>query len=450
MKLKYKIVALTVLPLLLAMFAIGALVQYRAERLAERQVELIEESFMAAKRAELKHYVELALSSIQPLYDARRDDPAAQEQAKAILRAINYGDDGYFFVYDMSGRNIVHPRQPQLVGRNLWNLTDPQGRHVIQALLAAASRDGDGYQRYGWEKPSTHQLTEKLGYVVLLPRWGWMVGTGIYLDDVERATAEVRERARATVRATLLGLGGVALVAVLLVFAGGLVLNVSEHRLADSKLKALAQRIVNLQEEERARVSRELHDGISQLLVSTKFQFELAQHKLQSGGEGACEALDKGIAGLGDAIGEVRRISHDLRPSILDTLGLSAALTQLANEFEQRTGIAVALDQDGGAHVPTDEAVALFRIAQEAFTNIERHAGAQSVRVKLSQAGGCVRLSVVDDGRGFDPASIERAGGIGLRNIRERVEHLAGRFTLQSRPGRTRLVVSLPLSWKGR
>lgn len=153
MELKHKILALTVLPLLLAIVAVGALVQYRAERLAEQQAALLEESLLASKRAELKHYVELALSSIEPLYaNPRLPREQAQTQAKAILQGLSFGDDGYFFAYDTGGRNLVHPRQPELVGRNLWDLTDPQGRHVIRALLAAA-RDGDGYQRYGWKNP---------------------------------------------------------------------------------------------------------------------------------------------------------------------------------------------------------------------------------------------------------------------------------------------------------
>jgi two-component system NarL family sensor kinase len=111
----------------------------------------------------------------------------------------------------------------------------------------------------------------------------------------------VRERARGNARSTLLALGAVALVAVLLVFAGGLALNVSEHRLADSKLKAMAQRIVQSQEDERARVSRELHDGISQLLVSVKFQFELAQHQLDHGDERASDSMRQGLGRLGEA-----------------------------------------------------------------------------------------------------------------------------------------------------
>ncbi|PHV12583.1 histidine kinase [Chitinimonas sp. BJB300] len=445
MTLKYKILALTVLPLLLAISAVGVLVKYRAGQLAEQQAALIEENFMAAKRTELKHYLGLALSSIERLYAAGGDEAQSQAQAKAILAKVNYGDDGYFFVYDTSGRNLVHPRQPDLVGHSLLNLTDPQGRYVIRALLDSAQQ-GDGYLRYGWKKPSSGQLTEKLSYVVLLPRWGWVIGTGIYLDDVERATSLVRERARVNVHASLLDLGGIALVAVLLVFAGGLALNITEHRLADNKLKVLAQRIVNLQEEERARVSRELHDGISQVLVSTQFHFELAEHKLETGGEGAVADLRKGLSGLAESIFEVRRISHGLRPSILDTLGLVVAIVQLANEFAQRTGILVEVDKPTGRlDVPDDQAVALFRIAQEAFTNIERHAGASEIKVQLAQRNDGVWLEIIDNGRGFDPRNMERAGGIGLRNIRERVEHLAGQFTLSSTTGHTCLRVTLPV-----
>ncbi|MGQ5525398.1 cache domain-containing protein [Chitinimonas sp. PSY-7] len=448
MMLKYKILALTVLPLVLSICAVAVLVQYRAKQLAEHQAALIEENFMVAKRTELKHHLGLALSSIAPLYALGGDKAKNQAQAKDILASINYGEDGYFFAYDVHGRNIVHPRQPELVGQPLWDLKDPAGRLVIRDLLESASH-GDGYLRYEWAKPSSGQVTEKLGYVVMIPQWGWMIGTGIYLDDVEHATAMVRERARDNVHATMLGLGGVTLVAVLLVFMGGVALNVSEHRLADSKLKAMAHRIVNLQEEERARVSRELHDGISQVLVSTQFHFELAQHKLENGREGAVADLRKGLAGLAGAITEVRRISHDLRPSILDTLGLEVAIIQLANEFALRTGIQVDIGRpEQTMVVPNDQVVALFRIAQEALTNIERHARASEVKVQLMHDGDHVQLEIIDNGRGFDSRSIERAGGIGLRNIRERVEHLAGQFILHSTVGHTCLRVRLPVTPK--
>ncbi|WP_137886303.1 cache domain-containing protein [Pseudomonas sp. 2FE] len=447
MQLKHKIVALAILPLLLASAVIGALVLLHAQRLGEQQARLIETSIIASKQTELKHYVELALSAITPLYGSGRDDPAIQQQVLATLAGLDYGSDGYFFVYDGTGRNLMHPRQPELVGRNLLTMTDPYGVHAIQALLTSA-RSGDGFQRYHWQKPSTGQLTEKLAYVVMLDRWGWMLGTGLYLDDVEQATGQARAEVAANIRGTMWAIAGVALVAVLLVFAGGLTLNLSEHRLADRKLQLLAQRIVSSQEEERSRVSRELHDGISQLLVSVKFQLELACHELEAGRAQALGTLRGGLARLGEAIAEVRRISHDLRPSLLDSFGLAAAIGQLAAEFERRSGLAVEYQERlAGARLPDRESVALFRIVQEALTNIERHAQAQSVSIALAQSGPAVQLRVCDDGIGFDLARIEQAhsGGIGLRNIRERIEHLGGRFTLSSAPGRTELMVILPL-----
>lgn len=447
MPLKHKILVLTVLPLLLAAIAIAAIVAHRAQVLAGEQAAAIEQSFLAVKRAELKHYVELALTSIEHLYSGAGDSAAAQRQARAILGEMNYGDDGYFFVYDLAGNNLVHPRQPELVGRNLWNLQDPSGRRVIQGLLHAAQH-GDGFERYQWEKPSTRQMTEKLGYVVTLDRWGWMLGTGLYLDDVERATQQIRAEVRANIEATMWALALVAVVATLVVFAGGLALNVSEHRLADAKLKALAQDIVRLQEVERARVSRELHDGISQLLVSVKFHFEAAQDKLMRDAGDAQADLAKGIGGLTEAISEVRRISHDLRPSLLDDLGLAAALSQLTQEFAQRTGMRVQAAVDGLPAPPQgDRALTLFRIAQEALTNIERHAAASEVHIALEPAGDAVRLRIRDNGRGFDVALIDAPGlrGIGLRNMRERIEHLGGTLMLASQPGQTEIAATLPM-----
>lgn len=447
MQLKQKIVALAILPLLLAIAVIGALVLSHAQRLGEQQELLIETSIIASKKTELQNYVELALSAIAPLYASGRDDAVTQQQVLAILLGLDYGSDGYFFVYDNTGRNLMHPRQPELVGRDLLSMTNPYWVQAVQALLLSA-RSGDGFQRYRWEKPSTGLVTEKLAYVVMLERWGWMIGTGLYLDDVEQATRQARAELAENIRRTMWGLAGVALVAVLLVFAGGLMLNVSEQRRADRKLQLLAQRIVSSQEEERSRVSRELHDGISQLLVSVKFRLELACHELEAGRSQALETLRGGLARLGGAIAEVRRISHDLRPSLLDTFGLPAAIGQLAAEFEQRSGLAVDYRQSlDMARLPDGESVALFRIVQEALANIERHARASSVAIALTQSGAAVQLRVCDDGVGFDILRIEqaRSAGIGLRNIRERIEHLGGRFTLSSAPGGTELTVILPL-----
>ncbi|MFB4370661.1 MULTISPECIES: cache domain-containing protein [unclassified Pseudomonas] len=446
MQLKHKIVALSLLPMLLAVAVVCLLVLIQNQRLGNQQAQLIEHSILGSKQAELQHYVEMAMSTIAPLYDSGRDDEETKRQVLALLQRINFGSDGYFFVYDRNGKNLMHPRQATLVGKDLWNMTDPHGLLVIQALIRSAT-EGDGFQRYAWQKPSTGQVAEKLAYVTQLDRWGWMLGTGIYLEDVDNAIAQVRHDVGSGIRTTMLAIAIVALIAVLLVFASGLTLNVSEHRLADRKLQQLTQRIITSQEEERSRLSRELHDGISQLLVSIKFKFELAAHELDAGKASAAQTLRQGIERLAGAIGEVRRISHDLHPSLLDTLGLASAIGQLASEFEQRSGLRVDYDNSlGDIRLSDDMNVALFRILQEALTNIERHARASQVTIQLTGKPRRVNLRISDDGTGFSPRQAEQSGGIGLRNIRERVEHFGGDFDIASTSAGTVLTVALLLS----
>jgi two-component system, NarL family, sensor kinase len=440
--LRTKIIVLAVLPLLAALGLIGALLSVELNRLEQDQARLQEEAFLAAKREELRNALQLGLSSIDPLYRAGRNDEAAQREARNILRGINFGADGYFFVYDLEGRNLVHPRLPHLEGQPLIDLQDSQGVYVIRELLARA-REGGGFQRYEWPKPSTGQPAPKLGYAVQLERWGWMVGTGLYLDDVERATAGLRSNLVQTGRETLLALAAVGVVATLAVAGAGLVLNVSEQRLADRRIRQLADRVVLSQEEERARVSRELHDHVCQLLVSQKYRFEIAAHQLDAGAPEAHDSLRQAVAGLADAIGVVRRISHDLRPALLDDLGLDAALKRLADDFSRRSGIEVDLALPGTAALPQAQAVALFRIAQEALANVERHAQARRVRLALEAGPGGARLEVSDDGRGFE-AGAGSGAGIGLSNIRQRAESLGGRLELRSVPGGTWLRVQLP------
>ena len=455
MRLRHKIIVLAVLPVVTAVLAIALLVGLQSRELARLEAALLEDSMLAAKRTELRHYVQMAQTAIQHIYESSDkegalDDALAREEVKRILSSMAFGDDGYFFAYDRSGTNLVHPRQPDLVGQNLWEVRDPQGVAVIQRLIEI-SRSGGGFLRYIWNKPSTGQPADKLSYVIELKRWGWMIGTGIYLDDVAIGTQKIKAQASSNITATMLGLALVAVIATLAVFAGGLALNVSEHRIADQQLKLLAQRLVSSQEEERARVSRELHDGLSQLLVSTKYRFELAQERLQEGRDHAGQAIDEGLSGLTEALGEIRRISHDLRPSLLDNLGLPAALEQLAEDFGRRTGIAVHTAIGPVPLVPPGSATtALFRIAQEALTNVERHAQAQQVDIILDSAEGNLRLSICDDGVGINASPNEartQRKGIGLRNMRERVEHHGGTLTVAAADsGGTALVAQLPLA----
>lgn len=461
MKLKAKIVLLAIVPFLAAIASIETGVRRQATALAQTQHAITQSAYMASKEIELKHYVELATTAIGPLYEHgdhgdHADDPQARRRALDVLQKMDFGKDGYFFVYDMQGRSLMHPREPDLVGRNLYELRDSDGAPTIQELLAAAARGG-GYVRYMWHRPSTGKVESKLGYVVPLPRWGWMVGTGLYLDDVDTALAHIDAAAAADIDRTMKWIDAIAVAGLAVIALCALVLNVTEYRSADAKLKRLAQQVVESQERERARLSRELHDGISQMMVSVKLLLEsaLARFERSESRVPAAEgALATGLARLGDILREVRRISHALRPSMLDDLGVAAALEQLTRELGEESGIAIGFTQISHTHAATlPDAVntVLFRIAQEALTNIVRHAHASNASLALEVSHDAVSLTIADDGRGFDvtDAFVGRRSGVGLRNMRERLEALGGTLSLASQPGHTVVTAHVPLVASG-
>jgi two-component system NarL family sensor kinase len=166
-------------------------------------------------------------------------------------------------------------------------------------------------------------------------------------------------------------------------------------------------------------------------------------------GDGAPPALHKALDRLKSALGEVRSISHRLRPAELDVLGLPAALRHLAEEFGEHSGSALSVRVRGVIEqLPEEIKTVLFRVAQEALTNIQKHARASRVMLWLSFAESGLRLRVIDDGEGFDVAAVhlDPKRGIGLRNMRERLASIGGSFTVRSRPGRTQLVADVPAS----
>jgi two-component system NarL family sensor kinase len=340
----------------------------------------------------------------------------------------------------MQGNNLMHPRQPELVGQNLWSLRDASGVPTIQRLIARA-RAGGGLERYTWVKPSTHKAAPKLGYVVPIDQWGWMMGTGIYLDDVDAALAKVDVQQSRNVEATLWWIAALGLMAAASVGSIGLALNIRESRVADAKLKVLAQRVVDSQEQERARLSRDLHDGISQSLVSIKFQLEAAAIRMEGDPAQRASALssvERSAAAITSVLGEVRRISHDLRPALLDDLGLAAALAHLVEE----AGNGIVFSAEGvDERLPAEVATVLFRIAQEGLANSARHAGASSTTVLLSQKDARLALTISDDGVGFDldDLALHPHRGIGLRNMSERMDAIGGTMEIVSNSAGTTL-----------
>lgn len=270
-------------------------------------------------------------------------------------------------------------------------------------------------------------------YVTSFPSWRWAVGTGVFIDDVLSSVASAQAEVETRIQKTFGYISAITLAALVLVFGSGMVINFRERRLADAKLKKLTQRVFDAQEEERGRVARELHDGISQMLVGVRFALDSARRHVIKGAPDASSSLEQGIENLGTAISEVRRISRDLRPGVLDDLGLGPALKSLVEEFEKRTQIETDFDTVVFRNrLDQNAKIALYRIAQEALTNIERHAGATHVSVDLRGHKNGATLKIKDNGCGIDQSARKRGNGIGLRNMQERVEQLGGKLRIRS------------------
>ena len=433
-----KLFLLATVPLLLSVTVISWIVANQSRQLADREIRALETQLIDAKRDELQNYISLARTAIVNIYGrAAPDDEAAKLEVSRILAAMLYGQDGYFFVFDYEGTNLVAPRQTNLINRNWSGLQDANGVPITDEIIRLA-RSGGGYHEFDWIKPTTRETAPMIIYVNGLQDWRWAIGTGIFVDDVRETVAAARADVESRIRQTTFYILLITIAALFAVFLTGMILNIRERRLADVKLKQLTERIIDTQEEERGRVARELHDGISQILVSVRYALELARRRLSTGDARAGTSLDKGIDSLGGAIQEVRRISRDLRPGVLDDLGLAPALQALIDDFSTRTGITVDFETVVfRGRLDEDARIALYRVAQEAFTNIERHADASEVTLTLrgSRTGAIMRIA--DDGKGIRQR--DRAGqGLGLRNMSERIEQLDGTLSMStSRNGPT-------------
>src|SRR5574340_61813 len=215
---------------------------------------------------------------------------------------------------------------------------------------------------------------------------------------------------------------------------------------AERELRRLSQQLVHAQEEERRRISRELHDEVGQTLTGLRLELRNLE-KLRSGPEQDFHShLDAARELASGTLQSVRSLAAGLRPSVLDDLGLAPALESLAREFSRRTGTPIEVLVEGlPPELPEAHRTCIYRVVQEALTNCAKHAEARQIRVSLHSDGTRLSLAVNDDGRGFSPDSTGL--GLGLLGIGERVRELGGTVAVHSQPGRgTLLKVSIPLS----
>jgi two-component system sensor histidine kinase UhpB len=201
------------------------------------------------------------------------------------------------------------------------------------------------------------------------------------------------------------------------------------------RLREIANRALSASEEERKRIARELHDGIAQSLAALRIRLRVARAVPDD--PARQELLDQISTEMGEAMEELRRLARGLRPPALDMLGLGPAIESHARNIAASTGMAMDLQlQDIGHPLTADTELTLYRVVQEALSNVAKHSGAGSFRVCLGAANNHVFASVEDDGRGFSVAeAMSHNGGLGLFGMQERAAYVGGTVEIASEPG---------------
>lgn len=231
-----------------------------------------------------------------------------------------------------------------------------------------------------------------------------------------------------------------------------LLINILKWEKSVAQLRALTARLQTVREDERTRVAREIHDELGQALTAIKLEFTALLGDLPAA-EGPVSQRSQSILTLLDeAIQSIRRIATELRPGILDDIGLVAAVEWAAEEFQARSGIKCSLARpDADIGLDTESATALFRIVQETLTNIARHANASEVNIRLTDERGQLTLEVRDNGRGISEDQLSGSRSLGILGMRERVLLIGGELTISGSPGQgTTVRVRIPRSAGGK
>ena len=342
--------------------------------------------------------------------DARRAEAeAARKRYETILERVSDGfvalDPGWRYSYvNEHGGRLLGRNARDLVGKHIWTeFPDGQGQPFHRAYEQAL------------EEQRPIQIRE------YYPPWNRWYDNRVYPspDGLSIFFTDVTKEVEAE----------------------------QELRASNDQLRALAARLDTIREEERRAIAREIHDQIGQALTALKLDLGALRSQLPAGAGAALDERAQSMETLIDqTIDTTRRVSASLRPAILEDLGLAAAIRSQAREFEQRTGVTCDLDlPSDGQGVAPPIALAMFRILQEALTNVTRHAGARQVHIGLTLAPDTAVLTVADDGRGVTAEELGRASSLGIVGIRERALAVGGEVTITGAPARgTTLSVRVP------
>ena len=347
----------------------------------------------------------------------RAEDELRASEAK--FRALAETAPAAVFIYQGTGIRYANPAmgsitgfsQQELLKMNFWDFVHPDEREMVRKRGMARQQGQPVPLRY-----EIKTLTRDGGL-----RWVDFTDGEFYLE------------------------GKVAIV--------GMAFDITDRKRAEeelsysrAELRALAARLQSAQEIERARIAREIHDELGQVLTGLKMEIVGIARKLRRDQQALREKTAEAVRLIDSSIGSVRKVAAELRPGLLDSLGLEAAIEWQLAEFQSHTGVSCKLVlPERKLALDHERAIALYRILQESLTNVARHARAHHVEVHLTQTNGDLLLDVKDDGQGFQEAKRRTALSLGIAGMRERVLMLGGTLEITSQPGSgTAVRVSLP------
>lgn len=422
--------------LVLTVCAIGWIIYQQASKLPQQLKAEIRFDYLESKKNDLKGYIKLAENAIKHLRepDLEISIEDAKKEAKRILSNLKYSEeDGYFFVYDFSGKNIVHPVKRDWVDKNKWDYKDREGKYVIRDLITAARKaargEGDGYDEYIFHKPSVTDDgggRPKLAFVIELTNWEWVLGTGIYLEDIDNFLEGTDTQVLNYIHISMIWIAGIA-------FIGIMGLSFSQRNIGKTV--------------ERLRIGADLHDQVKQDLA---YVIRELNNQLQQPGEVMLSNPRGFLERIRDpaqhALDWIRIIIVGKDPN---NLALIDGLSEVKRNFEMRERVRVTLSITQKAEVSSEnlskeKRVAMLKLVNEALNNI-RHAAATRVDLQLQTDECNIILSIQDNGVGFDVNHVKSVKmGLGLSSMEDRIRGIGGKLTIESSDQGTTVKATVP------
>lgn len=201
--LRFKIMAMAIIPLIIAIIVVTVISVSRMISEGQERIETYRENLVSDVKERLKTRTQIAVSTIKKYYDESNSEES-QKKAMEMVKILRYGDDGYFWINDFFPRMIMHPFNPSLDGKSLREYKDPEGVYLFNEMVEVAEASGEGYVHYMWPKPGYDDPQPKISYVTAFKPWDWIIGTGVYVDDIDRMVAEEEKKVEDQISGTIL------------------------------------------------------------------------------------------------------------------------------------------------------------------------------------------------------------------------------------------------------